>query len=824
MRAARSAVAATILTVAAGAQDAPAAPREWWAAGVTVRTLGDVDELVVTGGARYVPPGLGLDVRADRAVLVLDRPETIRFARTLGEGGLPRREPELPASRRSVDAAALRDRLLDFLGSLRGAGVRPPPPDLQIELFRSIHLEGDVAVIRNGVEALRADELTWSLADDRLVARNVVLRLVDDTQQRPLIVTLRAPELVRQSGRFVGRDVAVTTSRAGVPQFEVIAGEIEIVERGDEFEIRTRDSTLAVGSLRILPIPDQTWFTSDKESYLIRSASVGYSEREGAELRVVLGSSWNETGGSLHEALTGRAREEFRGDWQLGVGVVEKRGLPLRPELTYRGGDLYEGRAKAFLMDDTGRDIRDIRRNLDGTPIDADFRSLVRTENRVHLSEATTLDLTLFDASDPAALSEFDRGDYFLAERPETSVHLRHVEENVIGTLTGRWNLDDFAYGDDRGLTDRFVEEQPRLTLDWFSESIADLPGGAHLLLTSSTDAARFRANYDPRSPLAASGEETWRIDQRVELAAPFQLGPLHLRPFVEGRLTWYEETAPASGGSEDRYAFATGAELGTRIARTFRLPGDGELLRHVLSPTVRYVDRFAVDDAPSRFPQFDQVDALDESAWLRFGLLQRVLYQDGGTQNAGGESPRAREVAWLDLAQNVAVDPDRDNGGDTLGLFEFEAVLRGAPASLSGVPIELVVEGEQDWNAGELRTFNNFVQTRTGDVRWIAEYRRDRTSDGQIGLGSIVPVRQRWEVFGRMLYDLDRDEFANYTVRLTRNDLDWRLALIVGYDLITDNLSVRVDFRPTLGGLAEAQQRYQLGGADFAAVDHSAF
>ena len=86
---------------------------------------GDVEEWTLSGGVRFVDPALGLDIRCDRALLVLDAQESATALRTLDrESGLPTRFPEPPASRRSVDAEVIRGRIESLLRALsRGDGA-----------------------------------------------------------------------------------------------------------------------------------------------------------------------------------------------------------------------------------------------------------------------------------------------------------------------------------------------------------------------------------------------------------------------------------------------------------------------------------------------------------------------------------------------------------------------------------------------------------------------------------------------------------------------------------------------------------------------------
>jgi hypothetical protein len=776
-------------------------PVPYQAGFTSVTSRGDVEEWTLSGGVRYLDPENRLEIRCDRALLTLDAQETITSLRRLErESGLPRRAPAPPDARRALGEAALRARLADFLTALRRRPLDQDAPDGGVELFRSIYLEGDISVVREGVEVLRADRVYFSPLDDRAVLEGVLLRLRDvDATGNAVQVTVRTEQLIRQQGRFVGRDVSITTCPAGEPQFEVLSGEVEILERAEAFEIRTRDNVLALSRTPVLPLPNQSYVTGEQTNFPIRSASFGTSGREGMRAGVVVGGTFNELGGTAHEALTGRPAEEFRGDWQLGANWVEERGFPLDAEFRYSAADVYRGETIGFFLEDEGTNIRDIRRNLDGTLIDETERRIVRSENRFRLGERTEFDLTVFDASDPAAWSEFYRGRYYTEERPETSLHLRHGEDNWLATATGRFNLTSFSYDDSRRLTERFVEELPFVTLDWFSEPLLELPGDTPLLLTSSTGIAQLRSNFDDtvQNPV---DDETLRLDQEIELAAPFHLGALAVRPYVDGRFTYFDETV--AGGADGRWAFGAGIEFGSRFARSWNWLGEegsSTSLRHVMSPTVRFDHRFAVSGDPTDFHQFDAVDALDEGASIRVGLLQRVQH---ARSTADGERD-SREILWFDLAQIFTPISSSDDDGSHLGLLEFEFIARPTPIG-ENVKLGFGIEGEHDWDEDDLRTINNRVEVHTADVLWYAQYRADRTVRGQVIYGVMVPMRSRWVVGSSGVYDLEQKEHVRFLAQLSRRDLNWTVRVGLTYDAVTDDTSFRILFEPSFGGLVQ--------------------
>jgi hypothetical protein len=811
-----AALLVALAVAAPRSQDAPVLDWTYYAA----RPDGDWIEHVFTGlRYRHGP----LEIRAERALALVDRQEFAAMREELGEReGLPRRTTQPPPARRSITEELLRERLRDFLAAVRHGRQETPAPQpaqgFALGAVHSLYLEGDVVIVRDGIEIARAARVHLSLVDDRAVFENAELRLRSvgrRGQERTLVV--RGPRVVRQGLRTTGRDLSLTTCTAGEPHFEVIAGEAEIIQRAEEFEVRVREPHLAFSGVRVLPLPNMSFFTGDQSQIPVRGATASYSDREGFRGQVDLGGSYNETGGAVHHWLTGRPREEFRGDWNLGLGWIEKRGFPIEGEATYRADGLYEGRVRQFAMDDDGPNIREIRTHLDGTPIEDRGRRLTHTENRIELGENTRLDLTLFHATDPAVLSEFYAREYREDEIPETSAHFRHADRNRLFTATGRFNTDSFAYADDRSLTGAFREERPLATFDWFSERLATLPGKVPLLVTSSATIGELRSDHDPRfaTPL---DDETFRVTEELELSAPFRAGAIGVRPFASAQFAHFDHTA-AGGGSRQRWSFAAGARAGTHLARSWSWTGDDgqpRALRHVVSPTVAFVDRFQVDGDPLDFWQFDEIDALDERAEIRIELLNRLQRRVRSPQ---GDS--LHEFVWLDLAQ-IVTPISRDNAGHHLGLFEFELILR--PAEWIPVPgLQMLVEGEQDWNDDELRTFNTGVRFgRVLGLNWFGEYRTDRTTDGTIGYGASTQVFQRWELTGGGQYDIDRSESLSYTLLLARDDHDWRIQFGLDFDVVTDDTSVFVNFEPTLGGLIEPRRQRHLtrqrlfGGSEF--------
>ena len=775
---------------------------------VATNAQGDHMETSLAGGVR-IRSG-DLEIRADRAFVLADIDE-VPDLRSQPTGQLPRRSVSPPQPRRVLSEAVVRQRLNALLRAAKGDGApRVQATSLSVDLIHTMYLEGNVVIMQGGRELGRAQVVHFSAVDDRTIMRNGELRLWSEGDRGPDVVIVRGDELVRQGARITGQDVSLTTCNAGEPHFEVKLGEIEVIQRDDDFEVRTADGTLAFSGVGLVPLPNTSFFAREQSNFPIQGASVGYSSTDRAQANLDLGGSFNPVGGAVHRFLTGRNAHEFRGDWHLGLGWNQERGVPLDFDLVYGAEGMYRGRFESFYLQDEGQIRREITTQFDGSAITEDQRTLLHTENRVWLGDDTTLDLSAFHSGDPAVWPEFYPREYREDELPETSAHLRHAADNVLFTLTARANATDFSYRDNRSLAPAFREELPLATFHVFSQPILALTNDIPLLLTSAGSAGYLRSDYDKTAPAAIANvdDETLRLDEELELAAPFWLGPVGFRPFAAARVTHFDNTIP--GPDRTRGSFVSGIRAATRLARSWSWINDEGTrhgLRHVVSPAVSFYHRFKTDGDPSEFHQFDEVDALDEGAVLRVELLNRLQYRK---RRAGPQ-----EFLWLDLAQNVTPISDRDNQGHHLGLFEYELLLTPAADWIPVPNLRFMFEGEHDWNQGRARTFN--IGTRFGRVlglEWLAEYRTDRRTDGSIDYGATTKLFERWGVTARSQYDLGLDKTTNYQVTLVRNDHDWRIRLGVTFDTIDGDTSFHVNFEPTGGGLFKPRARQYVTGS----------
>ena len=808
---------------------------------------GDFGETYVFGGFRFRWNPLDLEIRGQNFLLWTDREATaqlLRQSQTGGSGGPPRRGMDAPSPRRQLTPEIMHQRLAQLLGALGQNAPAPDPEELAgAELPRFLYFEGDVVVISDGVEVARCKRLWISPQDNRIVIEGAELRYRSVKGNRgEQLVIVRGDRIVKQGGRWTGRDLQVTSCDAGKPHIAVASGELEIIERDGQFEIFSRGNRLQLGGTSVMPLPNAHFFTGEQNQIPLKGASAGYSQKEGVSTRIELGMPWNTTGGTLHELFTGRPAEEFRGDWRLGLGWIEERGFPIDGEISYRatdsnGNTIYEGETEAFHLDDHGTNIQAIVNNINGTPITDTDRKLVRTRNRVRFGPRTHVDLSSFYAGDPAVYSEFFRGEYRDAKRPETSIYLHHGSANMLFTLNGQLNLADFSYQSDRALAPFFAEELPVATFNLISQPIGTTPWDTPIVLDTATNAGLRRRDFDPLysppppgtlepdpyippPPATTDPDTTFRFDQQAEVSAPFHLGALNIRPFSSARFTWYDEDA--DGEEANRWALAGGVDVGTRMSRTWYwldAGGNQQSLRHVVVPFVTYENRFFVDGEAEEFRQFDDVDALTESSLLRFevrNLVQRMgdrlpsPFPATRSTNPFEKAliPSPNDVVRVDVAQDFWPNASRDNDGEQLGLFYYDVLVRPNNELLPFPSLAFAVNGQQDWETG-MRSFDSeisFGQLLGAD--WQVEFRRDAVVKGALGLGARTRFLGRWASYANVVYGFEEEEWRSYQFGLRRNDHDWSMMLSLNYDPYSEEVSFRLMFEPRIGGLTPLRER----------------
>ncbi len=244
--------------------------------------------------------------------------------------------------------------------------------------------------------------------------------------------------------------------------------------------------------------------------------------------------------------------------------------------------------------------------------------------------------------SDPLVLHDFSQGAYTANPQPNTFTEVDKYWEN--------WDLDTITTP---GVNDFFdqVERLPQVNLTGFRQPIFDTP----VYYESESSAGYYRQLYADTNNPALPYYAAARADTYHQLLLPWTFfNWLNVTPHAGGRLTYYsDETGPAGTNSETyRRVFDTGAEVSFKVSRLWTgatnslLDIDG--LRHIIQPSVNYVyvpnpsksatqlPQFdtqlpSLELLPIRFPDYNDIDAIDSENVIRFGLRNTLQTMRNG-------------------------------------------------------------------------------------------------------------------------------------------------------------------------------------------------
>ena len=279
------------------------------------------------------------------------------------------------------------------------------------------------------------------------------------------------------------------------------------------------------------------------------------------------------------------------------------------------------------------------RRTTDGLPAPRENRGELTLRDRENLGDGWKADLELGYLSDRHFLYTYDRRSLDEDMDRET----RGVPEPRLGEH--HVHRPD---RDGRSMISRTRLERDSVAYHVIGAPIFDTP----LLWTTHTDLSELRMRYDKASGLP-NPDRVDRLDSANEVSYPLQLGFIRAEPFLWGDLTGYNEQGERRIPSL-RAATAYGVRAAANFYRTYETQSslfEVDRLRHILTPTVEYVNLFYVNRDPSHYIQNDEIDALDEAALRHVRPPQPAsdLSPDRRGPEARRAVPRRRELSRPD-------------------------------------------------------------------------------------------------------------------------------------------------------------------------------
>jgi hypothetical protein len=298
----------------------------------------------------------------------------------------------------------------------------------------------------------------------------------------------------------------------------------------------------------------------------------------------------------------------YHNDWSdltLRTDVFSARGFGYGLELPYED-DARHGFARAYYIQD--HDEWDDS----GLPVLRENRGELTWRDRENLPDGWKADLELGYLSDRRFLYTYDRPALDDDQDRDTEAFLSHVSGNTMFTAQTQRQINDFQN----------VLEQDSVGYHVIGTPIGD----TGLLWTTHSGLSEMRMRFDQATGLATP-EWVDRFDTAHEVSYPLQLGCIRAEPFLWQDFTGYNEEV-ANESPSLRVASAYGVRAAANFYRTYETQSslfEVDRLRHILTPTVEYGNIYYVNRDPSHYVQNDEIDALDESHFVTFGLLSRL-------------------------------------------------------------------------------------------------------------------------------------------------------------------------------------------------------
>jgi hypothetical protein len=460
---------------------------------------------------------------------------------------------ELMGEAGSIDIST--DRFVIWTAGTPGAGETLQNPAMPLEIY----MEGNV-VFRQGNRIIQAQSMYYDVRQKVGVVLAAELLTPLPSPVYPGLVRLRA-NVLRQvdQDRYVAEDAGFTTSRFGLPSFEIRSGQV-VLEDSQHPEIDVYSGAPAVdprtGEPRIQheqrltarndfiyaeDIPIFYWpvFSSDLERGDFYVTRLQFKEDS------VFGAQFDSQFDAYQ--LLGIRNPPKGTKWDVDLDYYSKRGIAGGSEVRYDRDHLFDipgkttGFYKSWFIDDTGIDNLGRDRRAIGLE-DGSIRGRVLAEHRQMLPNDWQIAGEFGVQSDRNFLEEYFLREFDELKDESTDVELRRNFDNSSFTITGAFRTNQF-YTETQWLPrlDHFWLGQPLLgdnftwyehtNLGYANQNEAEVP-------TDPTDASKF-TNLPWESP-NLNGQ---RVATRQEVDWPVQLGPVKVVPYALGELAnWGED------------------------------------------------------------------------------------------------------------------------------------------------------------------------------------------------------------------------------------------------------------------------------------------
>ncbi len=711
-----------------------------------------------------------------------------------------------------------------------------------------IYLEGNI-VVRQGDTVLRASRAFYDARDKRALMTDAELKVTLMQSDVPLRV--RAAR-IRQMGEksFHAQDAWLSGSKFGKPGYRLEANDIFYEERvtnpwvhanggwvdpkTGEFDdgvtdwVTALDNRFMIGDVPVGFLPYLSGPAEDP-NIPIRKASV----RSDRPFGVSVQTSWDP-----YRMFSLNKPEGL--DLSVLVDAHSRRGFGLGLEGSYKGedafgvGDRHSGEFLTIYNRDDATDILGLDRR--SVQVRDPNRGRIFGRHRHELPNEIFINGEVGWIGDRNYLEQYYENEFDRDKDNETLLYAQqNFDTNWSWGLLGRPQLNDFENN---------TQWLPKGDLYGLGEPLLD----GLVTWTNHTSAGYgqiFQADR-PNDPTEAftplpyyAGSEGTVLMTRHELAAPFNIGPVIVSPYVRGEAAYWGEDL--TGSSAERFVGTGGLRASLSMWRVwpyfrspvFNLNG----LAHKMTFTLdwSYTDstrdlttlaqynefdddaqerlrqrivtntfggalpgfleprRYAVRSGAGDFVSVPYHELVDDLHAVRFGWHHRL-------QTKVGPPDRQRIRDWMSLDLGAAFFPrsDRDNFGEDFGLLQarYSWMMSDRVTLLAGATYDTFDGGQQLWHVG-------FLTQRPERGSFYLGYRNVRAKDidSQILTSSVsYLLNPKWIVTGSTAYDIAENQNRGQSVTLTRAGADWLFHIGGSFDSSKDSYGVAVSFEPRFG------------------------
>jgi hypothetical protein len=725
--------------------------------------------------------------RAAWAVLWINRQEWSRLNRGIfAPGGSTLRKEDPAETVQKPDDTG--PQMPSIFGALQFSGYS--------QLISELYLDGNIEFLVEGRRRGQADAFYLDLVDGHGWLKDADLLLEAALGRKTQKYRIHADWLRHSRDGSLAADSAVlTTCDFEEPHFVIECGELsvtpEVTSSGESnWRVRLTKNAIRFRSGLAIPLPRISFPMNEKYQvppeqiavFGVQPLSAGSDSKFGAFVQTsVIGDiGWFARGFTrmlkklnLKGVLPSIPKvpgvpgidwpQAPEGKAKVSASYLDSRGGLLDLDLRAAAPGLFRFQADTAVVYDTGED----EGLLQVPEEDRDeFRLWARGQSRFTIDESEWIDFVYSWQSDPSVQSEFFESDYLRFEQRETYLHWRQAQGQTYMSAVVSPRTDDFRSE---------VQELPSLGYYRGRTEVARI-GTLPLLYTTDSGLAylnRVEGDFEPPFQDGQGEQDTLRLDTDHRFETPFETGiaGLKLAPFVEGRLTVWDEGS-GSDGAPIRAAALVGLELATAFWREFRdgsrhevttsLEGRTDaLLEQDGTPPARFdsvedslegnIADFRVrslwesrekqhaldvevalsyaDDVPADQPDGFLPVEVNSNWYNRFRSTLIGIYHDGRYDSQTGNTLYSRLFFGLEPTPRMGFGAGHTRGLDTDAGTSFEAVTLAARYQLTN---RYEIEGEQSISTQENDQLSTEVVLRRYGHDFIVDLKyRFRAGEG---------------------------------------------------------------------------------------------